>query len=126
VAPSTEVEPVSSNSIGSFRNSKAKATAIENEQDVTSVPSMVSNTNANSDAFVEPPGSEELKGDMISEENGTMRGPRQRGGGLLAALGSSAYQLAPAGVLLALAATMKRRGRGRGRGRRVKTQRRRK
>jgi len=125
MAPSVEVESVSANSIGSFRNSKAKATAIENEQEVTSVPPMASGNNVNNGEFVEPPGSEELEGDMISENANSGMRAKQGGGGLLTALGSSAYQLAPAGVLLALAATMKRRGRGRGRGRRVKTQRRR-
>jgi thiol-disulfide isomerase/thioredoxin len=130
MAPSANVASVSANvekSIGSFRNSKTKAASIENEQKVTSVPPVASaGSDANEVSVTTPPGSALLKEDMVSDNTDVTRmRTRQGGGGLLAALGSSAYQLAPAGVLLALAATMKRRGRGRGRGRRVKTQRRR-
>ena len=124
MAPSANVASVSANvekSLGSFRNSSAKASSIENEQPVTSVPPVASaGSDANEVSVTTPPGSDLIEDDIVSNES-PMRSARQGGGGLLAALGSSAYQLAPAGVLLALAATMKRRGRAR----RVKTQRRR-
>jgi thiol-disulfide isomerase/thioredoxin len=119
IAPSVNVEPVGVNvekSIGSYRNKSNVAKSLENEQDITSVPTSV-----------EPPSIEnDIIANSANSANSQPNSRRQGGGGLLAALGSSAYQLAPAGVLLALAATMKRRGRGgRGRARRVKTQRRR-
>ena len=106
IAPSAGVASVSANvekSIGSLRNASARAASLEDEQDMTGVP-----------ASVEPPTVGEMENDIITNSSNSQEvARRQGGGGLLAAFGSSAYQLAPAGVLLALAAsTMKgRKGR---------------
>ena len=128
IVPSVGVASASANvekSLGSFRNTSNRLASLEKEQDITSVP-----------PSVEPPTVGEMENDIITNSsNSQERVRRQDGGGLLAALGHSAYRLAPAGVLLALAAsTMKaRKGKGKGKGKgkskgkaqRRKTQRRR-
>jgi thiol-disulfide isomerase/thioredoxin len=126
IAPSAGVVSVSANvekSIGSLRNASARAASLEEEeeQDITGVP-----------PSVQPPTVGEMENDIITNSSNSQEvARRQGGGGLLAALGSSAYRLAPAGVLLALAArTMKgRKGRSKSKSksktRSKKTQRRR-
>jgi thiol-disulfide isomerase/thioredoxin len=101
IAPSSGVATVSANvsrSMGSLRNSAKVAKSLANEESLTAVPEEVSSS-------IEPPAMED---DIIANNsaNSSRGGLKQGGGGLLAALGHSAYHLAPAGILLGLAASV--------------------